>query len=353
MPDDIVLNVGGTEHGGWKSLAVTRSLEELAGSFDLTVSDRWPGSTAGKRIAPGDACTVSLGGELLVSGYVDDVRPRIDADSHEVAFKGRDRTADLVDCSPALEPGEWRNLQLTQLVAAIAEPFGIAVTSQVSVGEPFATFRLEQGETAFEAIDRAARQRKVLATSDGAGGLVLTRAGAGARAAVALRVGDNVLSGEAVYSQRDRFSTYVIKGQQPGDDAWGETTAAHVRAEARDPGIRRHRPMTLIADQPGGEASQQARVEWEARTRAARGRRVEISVQGWRQGEAGPLWRPNVLVDCHHPDLGVETDLLVSSVTFERGGNGTITRLSLLPADAFLPEPVELTSKGGTDLWLS
>ncbi len=353
MPDDVVLTVGGAEHRGWKTLQVKRSLEELAGSFELTVSDRWPGSAAGKKIVDGQAASVSIDGELLISGFVDVVEPRIDGHSHEITFKGRDRTADLVDCSPPIEPGEWQGLGLRDLVAAIAEPFGIAVSAAVDLGDPFAKFRLEQGETAFEAIDRACRQRKVLATSDGRGALVLTRAGS-SRAAIALRVGDNILAAGGSYSQRDRFSRYRIKGQQPGDDAWSETTAAHVEAEATDPGVTRYRPMTVIADHPGGQATAQDRVDWEARTRAARGRRIEITVQGWRQGSGGPLWRPNVLVDCRHPDLGVEGDLLVAAATFERSDAGTVTRLSLLPPDAFLPEPPEATKKtGGTDTWLS
>jgi len=58
--------------------------------------------------------------------------------------------------------------------------------------------------------------RAVLPVSDGQGGLLLTAAGKGGRAYSALVEGENIKHINRVKSQKDRFSQYVVKGQQSG-----------------------------------------------------------------------------------------------------------------------------------------
>ena len=72
-------------------------------------------------------------------------------------IRGRDRTGDLVDCSAATMPGEWQNELLDRIVQSLIDPFGISVTVDTDIGEPFRKFRIDEGETVFEAIDRACR----------------------------------------------------------------------------------------------------------------------------------------------------------------------------------------------------
>ncbi len=61
-----------------------------------------------------------------------------------------------------------------------------------------------------------------------------------------------------------------------------------------------------------------------------------MTVQGWReQGESGPLWSPNRLVHLEDQWQGLDTTLLVASVTLELDGNGTRTVLDLTPPAAF------------------
>jgi prophage tail gpP-like protein len=65
---------------------------------------------------------------------------------------------------------------------------------------------------------------------------------------------------------------------------------------------------------------------------------AEITVAGWRQGD-GSLWQPNQLVAVYAPWLGLDRDLLVSSVEFASDAHaGTTTTLQLVHPDAYLPE---------------
>ena len=60
-------------------------------------------------------------------------------------------TGDLVDCSAATEPGEWKDARLEEISAALCEPFdiGVSVGDGIDTGEPFARFRIEEAESVF------------------------------------------------------------------------------------------------------------------------------------------------------------------------------------------------------------
>lgn len=342
---DVALTVDGLVYGGWKSVTVRRSIETVAGTFSLAVSERWPGQQALKAILPGQKCTVAVDGDVVITGYVDDVSPAYSASSHDVTVDGRDATGDLVDCSAVHQPGEWQGQKLEAVAAILAKPFGIPVKAECDTGKAFRKFRIEEGETAFEAIERACRMRAALAVSDSKGGLQIIRAGTG-RAAVTLQRGENILEATGRLSHRDRYSKYIVKGQQP---SWGDQIPAdqlaQVRGEATDPGTRRYRPLLMIAEQSVDGAAAQDRATWEANVRAARARQISVVVQGWRERPGGALWSPNRLVRLTDDWLAVDQDMLITGVTFTKGDQGTRTELSLMPPGAFElvaePEPEE------------
>ncbi len=337
---EVELTVDGRRHLGWKEARVMRSLERAAGSFDLRLSDRWAPGDPVTAIAPGAPCSLAVDGEPVLTGFVDQVRPSVGPDSHEISVSGRDAAGDLVDCAPDWDPGEWSQRALPELVAALAAPFGIGVRVETDTGAPIPVFRAEQGETAWEAIERACRLRGVLCASDGLGGLLLLRP-PGARAEAGLALGDNLLSASGVYQATERFSHYIVKAQQPSSDFLEEEDAATVIAVAEDPGVRRFRPFLRISEGPADTAAAQARVDWEAEVRAARARRAVLGVQGWRQrGTAGALWAPNQLVSVTVPGLGLDgRQLVVIEVEYARGPRGTTSRLTCMDAAAFRPEP--------------
>ena len=213
----VSLIIGDRQHAGWTSATVTRSLETISGTFDIALSERSPGETTMRQISPGDQCAVFLDGEGVIRGYIDSVNVRVTADVHQIEVRGRDVTGDLVDCSAATTPGEFKNAGLAEIVAALTAPFGINVTVETDTGAPWrvAKFRIEEGETVFESIDRACRFRAVLPLSDGNGGLILgqpTRS----RTQTRLRRGVNILAVDGTASLVDRFSDYKLQGQQAG-----------------------------------------------------------------------------------------------------------------------------------------
>ena len=343
MPSRFVLTVEGRDYEGWKAGSVTRSIETIAGQFSVVVSEREPGETAARPIIPGAAISLALEDTPVIRGWVDAVEPTYDADTHEIRVTGRDRTGDLVDCSVASEPGEWKNERLENIVRQIIQPYGITLSTNVPTGEPFTRFRIEEGESVWEVIDRACRFRRVLPFSDGAGGLVIGRPGR-ERATVSLVQGQNILAGRDYLDLSRRYSRYTVKAQQSGGDGLGDlfspTDMAHIIATAYDRGVLRFRPLTIVAERDATQAEAQERADWEAAVRAGRSRSATITVQGWREQPGGPLWQPGRLVYVQDPWLGLRRDMLITSVQQTLGSEGTLTRIVVFPESAFLPEPM-------------
>ncbi len=351
---ELALEVGGLVYEGWTGGSVTRSLETISGTFGIRLSEKSPGTASPRAVKPGDACAAFLDGDRVIAGFIDSVRVTYDTESHEIEIAGRDATGDLVDCSAASEPGEWHDETLERIVAALCRPFGVSVRSDASAGDaagtPFRRFRIEEGETVFEAIDRGCRMRGVLPLSDGAGGIVLGRPSR-TRAGVRLEHRVNILRASGDASWLQRHSAYTLLGQQPGSDWITPGDAAHVFATAEDAGVTRYRPLTVIAEQALDAAEAAERIEWEAVVRAARSRRATVAVRGWRETPEAdsPLWSPGRLVRIVDPWLGLDREMLVSRTVQGIGEEGTVTELELYPETAFLAriEPEEADDASG------
>lgn len=340
MPD-VVLTVNGQQYGGWKKAAVRIGIEQISGSFELEVTERWAGRSEPWPIRHGEACTVQVDGETVITGHVDDVLPQFDATQHGVTVVGRDATGDLVDCSAIAKSSEWQGRTLLQVAEDLARPFGVKVIAETEVGAPFQRSRLQQGETVFEALERAARMRGVLLVSDGQGNLVITRAGK-QRIGTALVQGGNILRGSATFSLRERFSRYVCKGQAPGSDFSSSEQNAQIESKpAADGEVKRYRPLIVIAESSSDTRGLNDRALWEAAVRLGRSARPVITVQGWRHADG--LWRPNRLVQVAAPYFHLDREMLIVSVAYTIGEGGTFTELELCRPEAFqllpIPEP--------------
>lgn len=335
----VTVAIGGERYSGWLSASVTRSLDHVAGTVRLTLTDRHtPGQAA---IAPGAAIAVSAGGDRVIAGYIDTVRLRRAADSAEIEVAGRDATGDLVDCSAAGAPGEWHDARLEAIVADLVRPYGVRVATTGDTGAPYRRYRIEEGETVYEAVERGCRLRGLLPMSDGRGGLVLGRPGRH-RAAVTLRGGVDILSIRVESDWSRRHSTYRVLGQQTGGWLIGAARAAHVAGEAVDPGISRHRPLVVLAEQAVDDVEAGGRAQWEADVRAARGLRVTVRVAGWRErGDVGALWEPGRIVRVIDERAQLDRDLLIASVAYSHDDpGGTLATLTLAPPAAYSARPV-------------
>ncbi|WP_447588636.1 phage baseplate assembly protein [Aquipseudomonas campi] len=348
MPE-IRLMVDGVYWEGWTSYRVSLGMQQLAGHFELQMVERWAGAAEAREIPEGAVCELYYDDELLITGYIDSVNPTYNAQDHSVSVSGRDKTADLVDCSaPATQ---WIGRGLADVARELCKPFGIAVLDQAGANAPFASLKPNDGDTVFDTLDQGARTRGVLLITDGRGNLIITRAGqAGAHDPLVL--GDNIQAGSCNRDRTEVFSHYTLKGQSAGtDDEWGETSAA-VLATARDPRVKRHRPLTLIADGPLDAKAAQERVKWERNVRWGRSQAITYTLVTHRQSN-GEIWRPNVMTTVHDEYSYLRgAERLITDVTYILDDQGERIELTVMPRDAFeLLEQPEPPSEDTTDAW--
>lgn len=329
------LKVDGTLYGGWKKVRAIRSIEQMAGAFTLDITERWPGQPKATPIRHGQACQLLLDGDAVITGWVDDVVPDIDKDRHDIHVAGRDKTEDLVDCSAIHKSGQWHNAKLDQIARDLVKDYGIKVVVETDVGAAFSSFSIQEGETVFECLERAARQKAVLVTSNALGDLVLTRAGS-SRVEIGLVEGKNIEAARGQFSRKERYSRYIVKGMgRLGRD--GDTLHNAPSAQIDDPVIARHRPLIVLAETHGSNASLKDRAEWERNVRRGRSARGSITVQGWRRPDNGELWMPNTKVPVTAPSLWLNNaEMLIVGCVYTLDERGTLTELVIANPDAFL-----------------
>lgn len=346
--DELILRRGIRAWTGWSELRVERSIETCCGAFSVRYYDPRP-----LLVAPEDEVSLSVGfdptpGEgwrevpVMQRGRVDAVRFSDGPGGSPTEIAGRDLSSDLVDCS-VTEGTEWTGLDVIELARALAKPYGVQVVEGVlkTAGPRFEPFRVNVGESAFQAIERACRRRGLLAFSNTAGELVIERAGP-RNADTDLVWGDNLLEAKLEYSHASRFRTYLVRGHGIGANLdLAVTPQAFPSGSASDPQIGFQRKLLLLAEGPVTSAEADDRAAWEATVRAARSARLTVRVQGWRQWAEGLPWQINELVRVVIPHRRIDRRFLITAVRFTRTAEGgTTTELVLARPDAFRPQKV-------------
>lgn len=397
------LVVNGQEYGGWKSVRIEGGIERQARSFDLSVTDRWPGqSDIPRRIQPGDPCQVFIGQDLVMTGFVDATPIRYDGKSVGVGVKGRSKTADLVDCCP-IESGkstapasgvgtwkdvigpdgkqpnvvkapptsanQWRNLKMEVIAAALAAPYGVRVIAEVDTGKVIPEHHVQVGETVFESIDRMMRLRHVLSTDNEKGDLVLIDVGSSGTASTALELGKNIMAASTELDYKGVFSEYVVKGQRSGNDEqygadvaeeegeaedYGPTTLTGETATATDARAKRRRLLVLKQSGQADEGTCQDRAEYERAHRAAKALETSYTVTGWRQDD-GTLWRPNMMVPVRDALIGFDAQMVIAETAWILDDEGHRTEIKVGPPDGYRTKAGKLkkskSQKGGGPEW--
>ena len=141
-----------------------------------------------------------------------------------------------------------------------------------------------------------------------------------------------------------RFSNYVCSGLSV--DTLGDfgSDGSLFFYEVKDPNVTRHRLTYLVAESINDPYDFcRRRADWQMNRSAGRGARVDVTTDSWRDA-GGTLWTPNTLVPVDVPGLVLANkELLLAEVTYRYGDDGgTMADLVLMPAEAFLLEPIQL-----------
>ena len=323
----IVILVEGKELTRWTSFTLTKSMDELSHSFTATltappdnfdVSDWW-------LIELGDNCEIYLLGQPAMYGWIEECQMNYNDNVHQITISGRDPLCDLVDCShapgaligTALSRGrggfgiisqeayapkrqDWIGISPALILKELCIPFNITVvipdylkeTMDIPINEEFKT---NEGDTIFDAISRICQFKGVIPLSSGFLELHIRREPTD-RAVTPLKTGYNILEAASDESNVERFSNYVVKANQEGEDLLDVTSTAGSKGEATDSRITRYRPLIIMSDMSANDEECKIQAQWESVTRAGSMREITYVVTGWTQSD-GTLWNINKLVE--------------------------------------------------------
>lgn len=331
----VELRVNGKVFDDFESGSVELSMEQGCNSFSLEyVASQVSEKT--RQIFEGDECELALattkGPEVVISGYVDASEDDDGPDSLRLTASGRSRTCDLVDCSATFTPGRWKKAKIEKIALDLCLPFSVDVFVEGDQGAAFPDFSIDKGETVYDAIARASLRRGLFPYCTG-GELILAAAGS-TKTRTVLERGKNIIQSRRSSSWAGRYSDYLLRAQVRATDTnWGKN-ASQVNATIQDVEINRWRPL-LVQAEADDKKDLKTRARVECNTRAGRGMRVSCLVDGWETDE-GTAWRPNTLVRFKNLVLGVDADLLITTVRFRFGaGEPRETELEMTRPQAF------------------
>ncbi|MDI7864291.1 hypothetical protein MRS76_20340 [Rhizobiaceae bacterium n13] len=302
------------------SLTINLSAEEAVRTAEIAVvpaGDRVP-------VAPGQATVIKAGNDLLLTGYVRDVRPGHDAGSRSLVVTVCSRTVDATECSVEHPTGEVLDKDL----GAIAKEFDSLKIGIESDGglprEP--RHKLRDGETLFSAIERRARGRGILIYDTPKGRLKLATKPEGTHKG-GLIWGVNILQASSELTERGRHSAVKVRGQaSEGSDK----QQLRGQSVAKDSGVTRERPLVLVHEGETTVDRLKKRAEWTVKRGAGYASTASITVTGWRDG-GGKIWDRNWLVHVEDKWIGIEGLMIIKGLTLSWDGTsqGTTATLSL------------------------
>ncbi|WP_269501110.1 phage baseplate assembly protein [Burkholderia sp. IMCC1007] len=342
----VLLTQDGLMLTGWKAVRITRSIEVATSFFVLTCSS--DANTLKLVSREGAPVTISIGDDVVLTGYVETVESIMTPRTHDIVISGRGKLADLVDCSCRIDKIN-PNTSLVALCKTIVEPYSVSVVvpdngTQAILDQVPALPRqlVSITETAWEVIERYARYCGVLIFESAKGELTISIAGA-EQGDSGVAVGENTEAITCTKTTLGTFSTFnaVLSAYSMGAEDEGVTNLPAVTVIAKST-TNRLRPIYFVAELSATDPRFiEKRVNWMASRSYGRSRRVRVLADNWRDADGVP-WTPNINYPVSAPAVGVPdgTMLLLAEVTYILNENGTHAELVFGPRQGFLPEPV-------------
>lgn len=343
------LEVNGIEYSNFTSASCELRLDSLSNTFSFEAVA--PGGQA-LPFKGGEACKVIVDGETVLTGFIEVVSVNYDAGNHTINVSGRDKTADLLDSTiDDIDDIRGEGLTLKILIEKVISQLGldIEVIDEVNP-DPFNPAEdiasPEPGDNAFSFIEKYARKRQVLLTSNADGNIVIaTNSGETADGAVQHIIGandNNVMTSNFSFDTTGRYNAYkMASGLNPvALNQAGDTDLASLVNQSGgvfDSEIRAGRQLILISESPFSDGNCVKRANWEADIRKARGLIYSATVPGFRvNGNEGDLWTINKLYQIVDDFIGKIEPMLSNSVRFTfDADNGRNTELGFVGEKAY------------------
>lgn len=316
MHESVVVTVAGQPFDGWEKISVTGSVKEACRAMHLEFPDslgspRWPSIFSGQPQA-----SVTAGGELIFTGYVDLRAPRI-GPRFLVTIGARSKAQDAVDCTVDHTKPDYVQRNVHD-VAQDQDRFGIGFACDFQP-DGFDRWRPNPGDPLFHALRPLCEDEDATMAGQPDGSVKITRAGASAEPQAGTIVeGVNIWEGGAVFDDCGQHSKIRAHGQSYRDTG---AQATQMVGEADNSNVARLRPLDLHHDRHTSRDRLKRLAKRRRDKEQGEGIRAEFRMRGWRDS-GGMLWTPGKKVWVQSASLDLSQYMLIESVMYEQSAGG-------------------------------
>jgi len=325
--DEVVqLSIGGVAHERWQSYEIDSDLLTPADAWRLSMS---PGGVElPAAVALGARVELRVGGEIVMTGILDELEDGAERGSNDLTLAGRDLAGQLVDCSARIFAA--RQVSLAEVMKTVVAPFGIARTRISAVATRLRErVNVEPGDTAWHVLQNVAEANGLWPWIDPDGTLVIggpdyTTAPVATLCAHRSGRGNNCTLRRR-RSLHDRYSEVTILGQSHGTET---AEAQHdIRATAGDSGVTLYRPQVIVDHESDSPAVARDRARKLVADGRLAGYTLMATVRGHRidaPGEPGhgALWMPGQRVNVVSNVLGIDAVHFILGRKFVQSRSG-------------------------------
>jgi len=350
----LTLKVNGFEYSNFTSASCSLQLDTLAGQFSFSAI------ATKNQVIPfnvGDECQVDVNGIKVLTGYIELSDVDYDSTSHDISYLGRSKTGDLIESYiNTIEINA--PVSLKSVIEQVIKDIGmnVKVINQVPGLLDFTKtediISPKVGENAFLFIEKLARKRQVLLTTDADGNVVIVKPNAdtaptGLQNAIG-KEGNNIETGSISRDETDLYNKYISKSQANLStlNFSGETKSKDIVSQKSpvvlDKNIRPSRQLVFQAESSSSDLENENRAKWEQNIRQTRSMVYSVTVATY--GADNKLWMPNQIVNVNDEFAGINGQMLINSVTFLKEANITETTIGMVNKKSYtleLNEPVK------------
>jgi len=193
------------------SATCQKSISTAAGSFAIKIGGE------PLKYSFGDAVQIFSNGKMIINGKIEHIKAVKNKNVDEIIYSGRDNTGDFIDSYFDKVVEFNRSLNLEKIIETIASPFGLSVTSEVSI-QNFTVGELPTayaGQRLIDFCNQLCQIRSVLLTATSDGNLLITDEGKESNSTPIIFGAEYANAFERLYEsdKTKEFDRYIVYSQ--------------------------------------------------------------------------------------------------------------------------------------------
>lgn len=279
--------------------------------------------------------TVHVNDELLFTGTLVGVEPKLEADARTVVCSGYALPAVLEDSAAptSVYPLEFRGLTLRQILETIAQAFILDIDAPIDLGPVFDKVAIDPSQTLIDFLSDLARKRGFVINDNPQGAIrFLTSIGSGSSRANFKKNEPPLTSVAVTFSPQDYYSEITGIAKTKAGQTGSRYTVFNSKLTRE---LRAHTFQAddiNVGDLPAAVFAKVGRMFGSVVS-------YVVEVPTWRD-EFGDLWEPNSFVTLEAPDVMVysKTQLLTRNIILRQDASGFSASLGLVLPGIFSGE---------------